>query len=258
MLNLQPWKILFFVIAGLALLSLLILWQPNTNAAAHPLPTAPRTPILVELFTSEGCSSCPSADAVLAELESKQPVANAQIIALGEHVDYWNYLGWSDPYSAAIYGERQQAYAQSLNSNTYTPQMVIDGKAEFVGSNTSKALAAIAKAASEPKAKLEITKTAPNKIKVTASDLPQTNGKPDIVLAITENNLSTNVPRGENAGRHLIHRTVTRSLNVIGQFPSAEAAITIDKSWKRENVRIVAFLQERNSRRILGAAIIEL
>ena len=258
MLSLQPWKILFFVIAGLTILSLAILWNPPSNVAAQPIPSAQRTPILVELFTSEGCSSCPPADAVLAELESKQPVANAQIIALGEHVDYWNYLGWSDPYSAAIFGERQQAYAQSLNANTYTPQMVIDGKAEFVGSNTSKALAAIAKAASAPKAKLEITKTAPDKIKVIASELPPSSGKPDIVLAITENNLSTNVSRGENAGRRLNHRTVTRSLNVIGQFPSAEAAITIDKSWKRENVRIVAFLQERNSRRILGAAMIAL
>ena len=116
----------------------------------------------------------------------------------------------------------------------------------------------IAKAANEPKAKLEITKIAPDKIKVIASELPPSNGKPDIVLAITENNLSTNVSRGENAGRRLNHRTVTRSLNVIGQFPSAEAAITIDKSWKRENVRIVAFLQERNNRRILGAAMIAL
>ena len=80
----------------------------------------------------------------------------------------------------------------------------------------------------------------------------------EAVKAITENNLSTNVSRGENAGRRLNHRTVTRSLNVIGQFPSAEAAITIDKSWKRENVRIVAFLQERNNRRILGAAMIAL
>ena len=163
MLSLQPWNILLVVIAGLTILSLAILWNLTSTVAAQPIPSAQRTPIIVELFTSEGCSSCPPADAVLAELESKQPVANANIIALGEHVDYWNYLGWSDPYSAAIFGERQQAYAQSLNSNTYTPQMVVDGKAEFVGSNTSKALAAIAKAASEPKAKLEIIKIAPDK-----------------------------------------------------------------------------------------------
>lgn len=256
----KPWSILLTVIAGLTLLWLII-GQDHLSAsiALPPVASSQKVPVIVELFTSEGCSSCPPADAVLAELEKNQPVANVMILALGEHVDYWNYLGWSDPYSSATYSERQQEYARSLNANTYTPQIVVDGQAEFIGSNASKAHAVIAKAAHAPKANMQIVRLKQDHIKITATDIPKVarNDKLDIVVAITETNLQSNVVRGENAGRKLNHGTVVRHLQIVGEAPMAEAKLTFEKNWNQANLRIVAFLQERTNRRILGATVME-
>lgn len=252
----KPWNVLLLTIAGLILLSIAVVWS-NLPAEARTASTGERIPVIVELFTSEGCSSCPPADAVLSELEKSQPVANVQIITLGEHVDYWNYLGWSDPFSNAIFSERQQAYSQSLGSNTYTPQMVVNGQAEFNGSDASKAVAAITRALHEPKAKLSLTAGENSKIAVTTTAIPTgvDTARLQVVLALTENNLSSNVVRGENAGRVLKHRTVVRSLKVIGTPAEAEANLTFDKSWKRENLQIVAFLQDSKTHHIYGAAV---
>src|SRR2546422_4974667 len=132
------------VVAGLALFAAGTAYKRGAAAqgvSASPRPTdGKRTHVLVELFTSEGCSSCPPADALIARLEKTQPVAGAEVIALKEHVDYWNHLGWRDPYSSAEFSERQNGYAQVFGSNqVYTPQMIVDGRTEFVGSSEGRA-----------------------------------------------------------------------------------------------------------------------
>src|SRR6266436_6752831 len=128
------------------------------SASAVAGPT--RTPVVVELFTSEGCSSCPPADNLLIRMAEQQPIENAEVIALEEHVDYWNELGWVDPFSSGEWTARQQVYAGVLgNGNAYTPQMVVDGKTEFVGSQSRKAWQAVQQAASQQKAPVTLRLT---------------------------------------------------------------------------------------------------
>jgi hypothetical protein len=231
--------------------------------------TSAGAPVIVELFTSEGCSSCPPADALLARLEAQQPVANAQIIALEEHVDYWNDLGWVDPFSGAEWTERQQDYAISLgNRNPYTPQLVINGHTEFAGGRDQQALQVIAHAAKETKTDVSVTPGPPDRhsehLDVAIGKLGQnaaSGDSPEVWLAITEAGLHSAVARGENAGRELNHASVVRVLRKIGTADqnkdvsfSRDVTVALDSGWKRENLRAVVFVQEKKNRRILGAA----
>jgi len=226
----------------------------------------------VELFTSEGCSSCPPADALLSRLEKVQPVPGVEVIALGEHVDYWNYIGWQDPFSSPAFSDRQREYARiSKNGRIYTPQMVVDGQDVFVGSDASQALAAISRASRAPKANLEVVLAADEKaraaleVRVTGIP-PASKGKElDVFAAITEGALESSVSRGENAGRKLLHDAVVRKLIVLSKVASGQAepiifrqSVALDDRWRRANLRIVVFLQERGSRRILGASAVPL
>ncbi|MGH9931254.1 MAG: DUF1223 domain-containing protein [Pyrinomonadaceae bacterium] len=233
------------------------------------------TPVIVELFTSEGCSSCPPADALLIQLEQTQPVSGTEVIALGEHVDYWNHLGWADPYSSAVFSARQGEYADAFGKDgVYTPQMIVDGQAEFVGSNMDRAREAISEAARAPKASVQVslaasaTEKKPNGIGlfVHVENVPAVSSgdTAEVMLAITENDLRSQVARGENARRSLRHIAVVRQFKVIGSVNTAEGAftaepiVTMANGWKRNNLRAVIFVQERASRRVLGAKAIEL
>src|SRR5689334_11871955 len=213
------------------------------------------TPVIVELFTSEGCSSCPPADQLLAKLETQQPVAGVHIIALSEHVDYWDRLGWRDPFSSAQFTGRQQDYARQFRDNgPYTPEMVVDGITGFVGNQSGDALKAITQAGRAPKASVRIA-AADGKVTIQADGVKQA---ADVVVAITERNLLSNVARGENAGRKLQHTAVVRWLRVAaktrpGEPFSGEIGIAPEKGWKAENLYAVVFLQDRSSRKILGA-----
>ncbi len=214
------------------------------------------TPVLVELFTSEGCSSCPPADQLLSHLQKDQPLAGVEIIALSEHVDYWNQLGWSDPFSASGFTERQQRYTAALHSDgPYTPQMVVDGGTEFVGSDSRRALQVITTAAKVSKTKIALRCAAdPLRLGI---HIDGGHDDADVLLAIAENGLSSNVTRGENRGRQIGHDAVTRRLTVIGhankqQAFEADPKIALDRSWRRENLSAVVFLQGRSTHRVLG------
>jgi hypothetical protein len=237
---------------------------PSTHAGT-PIK---RLPVLVELFTSEGCSDCPPADQVLAQLAENNLVDGIEVIAMSEHVDYWNRLGWSDPFSDAQFSTRQNEYAQAFrNRDIYTPQMVVDGQVEFVGSNRVKAIQSIAHAAQIPKASITITQSGGDKemlkLQVVVDPMP---GLPrsepaDVFLAVTENNLYSNVARGENQGRRLMHAAVVRKLSMIGEISegrafSAAPIVRIDRQWKAKDLHAVAFVQARKDRRILAVSSI--
>jgi hypothetical protein len=219
-------------------------------------------PVIVELFTSEGCSSCPPADHLLSVLDEDQPIPGAHILVLSEHVDYWNRLGWTDPYSAAAFSDRQQRYASALRSETYTPQMIVDGRVQFVGNDAQRARQAIEVASRLPKTPIGLQRLE-DTLQVQIGALPAKATDAEVVLAIAESNLQSSVDRGENAGRRLRHTAVVRRLTVLGPLKSGapfstSAGLRLNPAWKRENLRAVVFIQERKTLRILGAASLRL
>jgi hypothetical protein len=211
--------------------------------------------VLIELFTSEGCSSCPPADALLEQLQREQPIPGAQLIVLSEHVDYWNDLGWKDPFSDAAFSARQAAY----RGRSYTPQAVIDGRVDVVGSDRADVLKAAKTAAATPHGNLQIVRLSDKSVRIVVSGLP---GRPDaaVMVAVVEDGLVSRVEKGENAGRTLRHTAVVRALNEVGQVEkgaawNAQVQVPTNDSWK--NPRVVAFVQELRSRRVLAAAALE-
>jgi hypothetical protein len=260
---------IFFAIAVASLVFILRHAQGTKADATDP--NQPLRPVVVELFTSEGCSSCPPADALLAKLDQQQRLGNAEIIALEEHVDYWDGLGWRDPFSSAQWTERQQNYASSFgNEGIYTPQMVVDGRTEFVGSSQSRARSAIAEAVQQPKAEVALsnvnTVEGQVRVKIEVKMLPSPAARDaQVWLAVTEVGLHSDVKRGENAGEDLHHAAVVRSLRKVGDAKasqetaySSEQEMRLDSGWKQENLRVVAFVQDAKSRHILGAAAVRL
>jgi len=261
----------------MALLSGLVASLVLTNPANAQV----TNPVVLELFTSEGCSSCPPADALLMKLEQPGAVAGAEIIALAEHVDYWNDLGWNDRFSSHALTRRQGQYASRFSLNSvYTPQLVIDGRFETVGSDSAVVLRKIAQAATKPKpAKISLiwktyataslpeskggaADTADNDLpgsRSLAIDVHQAGpGHARVFLALTESGLSTSVAGGENGGRVLHHPALVRSLRDLGQLRdgnfSQNLQVPIDPQWKLQNLRVVVFVQQPESGEILGAA----
>src|SRR6266567_629194 len=220
----------------------------------------PPTPILVELFTSEGCSSCPPADTLLRTLDSSQPIPGAQLIVLSEHVDYWDDLGWRDPYSSHAFTTRQQEYANRLGlASAYTPQMVVDGKIQFVGSDRGLANQAFGKARPTPKIAVRISSITVESHTVRARiETGPLSSKAEIFVALALERATSQVLRGENGGHRLEHVAVVRRLTRIGQAAQGEAfskevSLALDPS--DQHYRVIAFAQEHNQGRILGAAV---
>ena len=249
-------------LAGLAL-PLANLFSPELTTPTL-LPTAPaRVPVVVELFTSEGCSSCPAADAALRELVATQPIAGVEVVALGQHVDYWNRLGWKDPFSSAQFTERQRQYAARFGTGSYTPQAVVNGQTELVGSQRQKLTAAVAQAARAPRATVSLVRSGAAAVRVQVAGLPAGTQPSQVLLTLTETGLSSQVGRGENAGRLLRHAPVVRALRVLGTTDAAGtfAATTplhLTAQWQPQQLRAVVLVQEVASRRIVGVASLPL
>lgn len=237
-------------------------------SAGQPAPS--RTPVVIELFTSEGCSSCPPADALLSRLAWTQDVSGAEVIALGFHVTYWDRLGWKDPFSLSQATDRQQQYSRVFGEDRiYTPQMVVDGREEMVGSDEHAVRQAVARLAKAPHTRISLEPHFDERgvtARIVVPDLPPGIKEPlDLIFVVIEGHLSTQVKRGENANRLLKHDAVVRGMSKVGmldgttKFPfevngflpaAKEERLRPENPWQ-----VVAILQGRSSGRIWGSGI---
>jgi hypothetical protein len=220
-----------------------------------PAQNESRVPVLAELFTSEGCDSCPPADQVLAMLLEQQPVDGAYVVALSEHVTYWDHQGWKDPFAAQQFTVRQQQYGLRFNLDSiYTPQLVIDGREEYVGSDR-RAIERAIRNSTKPKPELKITASESALMVTLSVSGPGLNAESgaELWFAVSEDHLVVEVKRGENANKTLQHSGVVRVLRSAGDASKAgPMEIKIDPGWKRKDLHAVAFVQSRKDRRVLA------
>ena len=258
-------RVLFYSLVTVLLVSIVLLvhlWARSTEGTFKAY-DADRPPVLIELFTSEGCSDCPPADALLERLDRSQPIGGAEVIVLSEHVDYWNGPGWKDPYSSHEYSQRQNAYASVFGlGSVYTPQMVVDGSFEFVGSDERRAIEAVENASKSAKIAVSISSVRLESnhllvLHIDAGQLPSSSATRTarVLLAIADERDESHVRGGENSGRTLKHIAVLRNLSKVGildqssQF-SRDVKVSIDHG--NENVRLIAFVQDPKTGKIWG------
>jgi len=233
--------------------------QPHHNAMAAANDASARKPVLVELFTSEGCSNCPPADALLAKLDAQQFVPGAEAIVLSEHVTYWNHEGWQDPFSLDAVTTRQQQYGVHFGlESVYTPQAVVDGDAQVVGSDEAGLRRAIAKAAEAPALDVAIDEAerSGNEVHFKVHGGAERNAT--LVAAVAVDSAQSSVARGENAGRTLRHVAIVRVMQEMGKDAGDDRQLTLKlpggQGAPAGPLRLVVFLADRRSGRVFGAA----
>jgi len=218
------------------------------------------TPVLVELFTSEGCSSCPPADTFLRSLDSEQPLPGIRFIVMEEHVDYWDDLGWRDPFSSHDLTLRQATYTRRLNvAGPYTPEMVVDGAYEFTGSDRARAGAAFQKARLLPTVPVKISSVRVEAGKLLAHvETGASSEKVEVFAAMALEHAVSQVQHGENGGHRLEHVAVVKSLTRIGKIEAGRAYtgnVSLDVHSLSQAGRFIVFLQEPDQGKILGAGV---
>lgn len=248
----------------LAIFFLIVCSAAAVDSLADDIPGTPT--VLVELFTSEGCSSCPPADAWLQKLDASQPIPGARVIALTEHVDYWDHAGWKDPYSLHSLTERQDAYSQALGLSTvYTPQAIVDGIHELRLNDSRQVGQAFQKAIAEPRIPLHISSitiegTPPQTIRAQIdADGNSAPHNADVYVALALDHAESQITSGENSGRHLTYVAVVENLEKIGTLKkgksfSQDVQMKLKPGMDPKNIRLVAFLQESGPGKVLGAA----
>ncbi|HEY6447132.1 MAG TPA: DUF1223 domain-containing protein [Acidobacteriaceae bacterium] len=250
------------LLPGAALLAAVAANGPLLHAAAAP--DAARTPILLELFTSEGCSSCPPVDNWVAQMDAAQPVAGAQIIILSEHVDYWDHDGWKDPFSSAAVTSRQQGYQHMLGlSDVYTPQLILDGSAELKPANGQEVRAAFEKAAATPMIPVKIDSAAVNGGSLTGRIDADGSGQKknaDVFVAVALDKTLTDVLAGENDGKKLTNIAVVKEMVKVGKLEKGQSfdqpfSVKLWPDADPANLRVIAFVQESGPGKVVGAAM---
>lgn len=224
-------------------------------------------PILVELFTSEGCSSCPPADVFVEKLDTLQPVAGAQLIVLSEHVDYWDHDGWKDPNSSHALTERQSAYVRMLGLDTpYTPQIIIDGSREVRIGDPQAIEKVFQQAVASPKVPVQISGVTvdpgnPDLLHAHVNaDAATAKHNADVFVVIALDHVESQVLRGENGGRHLTHIAVVQQITKIGKLNKGssfteDVQLRVKTAIPLDNLRLVAFAQESGPGKLLGASL---
>jgi hypothetical protein len=211
---------------------------------------------VIELFTSQGCSSCPSADELLIELADRGKTANARVYTLGFHVDYWDYLGWKDPFSRPEFTKRQNKYAKVFNATSvYTPQMVINGQKAFVGSDRSKAKRYTDIYLDIPSSNtlsLKISKYDQRYVEVSFM-CDRSNTDAVIHFALVESGLKNNVTAGENQGRVLKNDNVVRAFETIPLRPEGTVVLNLPAEEIQGRLAVIAYVQNERSMRIYAA-----
>ncbi len=251
---------------------LVVLFQQSSTAArrwpqSDNIPVKAPTPVLIELFTSEGCSSCPPADGLLKKLDAGQPIAGAQLIVLSEHVTYWDHDGWRDPNSSSSLTERQNSYESVLGETTvFTPQLIIDGTHEVKSGDAKQIQETLQNAAAIPKVAVRIgdvtvdpgTPTVLHARIETDANFEQHNA--DVYVAVALDHVESQVLRGENGGRHLVHVAVVQELTKVGKLPKGKSfaqdvQLKLKPGTDPKNIRLVALVQESGPGKVLGAAV---
>ncbi|MEO7988792.1 MAG: DUF1223 domain-containing protein [Chryseolinea sp.] len=210
--------------------------------------------VIIELFTSQGCSSCPAADKNLSEILKRFAKENKPVYGLSFHVDYWNNIGWKDPYSSKEFTNRQHRYAQQMNlSSIYTPQMIVNGKDEFVGSNMNQADVSIKEALkTTPAYQITINSVSITNQMITINYAINKESNGEILnVALVEKNAENYVSRGENEGKKLHHDNVVRSFTTVQLQQGGEIHIPIG-SINAQNSSVILYIQNKDWR-ILGA-----
>jgi hypothetical protein len=247
--------LLIFIVINALTVSGLSQYQESNNFSNSGVnkPFDNKEPILLELFTSESCAACPPAEEMLMKLEKEQPFQEAELITLEFHVDYRDGYGRKDIYASPLFTQRQQVYDRKFRTGQiYTPQMVVDGNIEFIGTKLDKAENAVKKTLKQKKGIVNLL-LKDGRLKIKISDLPK-RGFTTVYLAIAEGNISTRNRTGEN----LKNVSVVRRLNGLRRISpeensfEMETAFQIDPDWKKENLKLVVFVQENSSRKIFG------
>lgn len=245
----QKWRV------GIGL-ALALLWGAQALEASGQNAAAQGKPVLVELFTSEGCSDCPPADALLEALDKTQPFAGVRAIVLSEHVTYWDRLGWRDPFSLEEMTERQQAYSTQFGlQDVYTPQMVVDGTAQFVGSDRRALEGAMRAAAAKGKEELAIENAHWDSGAVAFSVQGTLSSGVRVMAALAADATHSEVARGENAGRTLQHVAVVRAMKSFGGDAMDRRELKLGaKNLPDGPVRLVVFVVDARTGQVVGAA----
>ena len=230
-------------------------------------PAGDSHPVLVELFTSEGCSSCPPADTILQKLDEFQPIAGAQLIVLSEHITYFDHDGWKDPNSSPALTDRQASYENAVGEKqSFTPQFIVDGNQELKIERLSEMEGVLKKAAAEPKIPVRIGEVTvdpgnPNVVHAhVETDVNSEKHNSDVYVAVALNHVESQVLRGENGGKHLEHVAVVQNLSKVGKLSKGKSfaedvQLKVPAGIDLKNIRLVAFIQESGPGKVLGAAM---